>query len=222
MMNRKHPGTNLIYQFSLNDYIPKDHFLRLVDDLVDFGFVRDLVRKYYSDRGAPSVDPVVIFKMSLLGYFYGISSERRLAEECRYNLAFKWFLRYDIDEVPPDHSIFSKARTRYGKQAFEQFFAEIVRKCADAGLIDVTRIFVDATLLKANASRKSLSTRENPIELKQSPREYIESLWKENPTDGIDPDGGDPPDPPKPRRRKTNDVMVSKTDPDAALVYRPG
>ena len=101
MMDCKHPGTKLIYQFSLNDYIPKDHFLRLVDGLVDFSFVRDLVRKHYSDRGAPSVDPVVIFKMSLLGYFYGISSERRLAEECRYNLAFKWFLRYDIDEVPP-------------------------------------------------------------------------------------------------------------------------
>ena len=81
---------------------------------------------------------------------------------------------------------------------------------------------MDATLLKANASRKSLSTRENPIELKQSPREYIESLWKENPTDGLDPDGGNPPEPPKPGRRKTNEVMVSKSDPDAAVVYRPG
>jgi transposase len=140
------------------------------------------------------VDPVVIFKMSLLGYFYGISSERRLAEECKYNLAFKWFLHYDIDEIPPDHSIFSKARARYGKQAFEQFFAEIVRKCAEAGLIDGSRLFVDATLLKANASRKSLLPRDSLMELKQSPREYIESLWRENPTDGADSNDRDPPD----------------------------
>ncbi len=221
-MKSKHPGTKLVYQFSLDDYIPKDHFLRLVDELVDFGFVRELVKDFYSDRGAPSVDPVVIFKMSLLGYFYGISSERRLAEECRYNLAFKWFLHYDIDEIPPNHSIFSKARTRYGRQAFEQFFAEIVRKCADAELIDGSRIFVDATLLKANASRKSLSPRESLMELKQSPREYIESLWRDNPTDGLGPDDGNLPEPPKPGRKKTNEVIVSKTDPDAELVFRPG
>ena len=222
MMKCKHPGTKLIYTFSLDDYIPKDHFLRLVDELVDFSFVRDLVREFYSDRGAPSVDPVVIFKMSLLGYFYGISSERRLAEECRYNLAFKWFLHYDIDEIPPDHSIFSKARARYGKQAFEQFFSEIVRKCAEVGLIDGTRLFVDASLLKANASRRSLAPRDSLMELKQSPKEYIESLWRENPTDGPDSNDGDPPEPPKQRRRKTNEVMVSKTDPDAEVVYRPG
>ena len=222
MMDSKHHGTKMIYQFSLDDYIPKDHFLRLVEALVDFSFVRELVRSFYSDLGAPSVDPVVIFKMSLLGYFYGISSERRLAEECRYNLAFKWFLHYDIDEMSPDHSIFSKARSRYGRQAFEQFFAEIVRKCADAGLIDGERIFVDATLLKANASRKSLVTRDNSMELRQTPREYIESLWRENSTESPDSDNCSLPEQQKPRRRKTNEVMVSKTDPDAALVYRPG
>jgi len=224
MMESKRSGTKMVYQFSLEEYIPKDHFLRLVDSLVDFSFVRDLVRRFYSDRGAPSVDPVVIFKMSLLGYFYGISSERRLAEECRFNLAFKWFLHYDIDEIPPDHSIFSKARARYGKGAFEQFFAEIVRKCKDTGLIDGERIFMDATLLKASASRKSLISREKYMDLRQSPRQYIEALWRENPAEGNDPNdkgpggtgggtGG---------RQKTNEVVMSKTDPDAALVYRPG
>ena len=92
------------------------------DSEVDLSFVRNLVRGFYSDRGAPSVDPVVVFKIPLLGYFYGISSERRLPEECRYNLAFKWFLRYDIDEMTPDHSIFSKVRARFGMGTFEQFF----------------------------------------------------------------------------------------------------
>lgn len=224
MMDSKHPGTKMVYQFSLEEYIPKDHFLRLVDGLVDFSFVRDLVRRFYSDRGAPSVDPVVIFKMSLLGYFYGISSERRLAEECRFKLAFKWFLHYDIDEIPPDHSIFSKARARYGKEAFEQFFAEIVRKCKDTGLIDAERVLMDATLLKASASRKSLISREKYMDIRQSPREYIEALWRENPIEDNDPNDKDPggTESGTGGRKKTNEVVMSRTDPDAALVYRPG
>jgi len=82
MMDPEAPTFKMIYQFNLDSHIPEDHFLRLVESAVDFSFVRDLARGFYSDRGAPSADPVVIFKMSLLGYFYGISSERRLAEEC--------------------------------------------------------------------------------------------------------------------------------------------
>jgi len=189
--------------------------------------VRDLARGFYSDRGAPSVDPVVVFKMSLLGYFYGISSERRLAEECRYNLAFKWFLGYDIDEMTPDHSIFSKARARFGMGAFEQFFAEIVRKCRDKGLMDGDRVFLDATLVKANASRKSIVKRGQYLELKQTPREYLDALWRENPVEEDDPpdpkgQGGDGSPGGGSRKVKTNEAVVSRTDPDTSLVARRG
>ena len=130
--------------------------------------------------------------------------------------------------MPPDHSIFSKARARYGKEAFEQFFAEIVRRCNDAGLIDGERVFMDATLLKASASRKSLVSREKYIDLRQSPREYIEALWRENPIEDDDPgdkgpgEAGGGQDSKTGGRQKTNEVMMCKTDPDAALVYRPG
>lgn len=126
MMNHKPPAFKMVYQFNLDSRIPKDHFLHLVESAVDFSFIRDMVRGFYSDRGAPSIDPVVIFRMSLLGYFHGISSERRLAEECNCNLAFKWFLKYAIDEDTPDHSIFSKARARFGRDTYERFFAETV------------------------------------------------------------------------------------------------
>lgn len=225
MMDRKPPAFKMIYQFNLESRIPKDHFLRLVESAVDFSFVRDLVRRFYSDRGAPSVDPVVIFKMSLLGYFYGISSERRLAEECNYNLAFKWFLKYDIDEDTPDHSIFSKARARFGRETYEKFFAEIVRRCGEKGLIEGDRVFIDATLLKANASRKSIVRRGEYLELKQSPKEYLDAVWAENPVEGDEDNSSGPQDgcsTENGRKVRTNDAVVSKTDPDASLVARRG
>jgi transposase len=221
-MDPKPPAFKMIYQFNLDSHIPKDHFLRLVESVVDFSFVRDLARVFYSDRGAPSVDPVVIFKMSLLGYFYRRSSERRLAEECDYNLAFKWFLKYDIDEDTPDHSIFSKARARFGRDTYEKFFAEIVRKCGE-------KVFIDATLVKANASRKSIVKREQYLELKQSPKEYLDAVWAENRVeddkddDTAGPKGGGGEGPTGSGKRvRTNDTVVSKTDPDASLVTRRG
>lgn len=94
--------------------------------------------------------------MALLGYLYGITSERKLADECRLNLTFMWFLEYDIDEIPPNHSILSKARKRFGRATYEQFFKEIVKLCEEAGLVEGNKVFLDATLLKANASFDSL------------------------------------------------------------------
>ncbi|HCJ11135.1 MAG TPA: hypothetical protein DHW14_08255 [Clostridiales bacterium] len=93
--------TKWFYSFSLEERVPQDRLLRLVDKTIDLSFVRDLVKHTYSHTGAPSVDPVVVFKMALLGYLYGITSERRLAEEIRLNLAYMWFLGYDLDEQPP-------------------------------------------------------------------------------------------------------------------------
>lgn len=99
------------------------------------------------------MDPVVIFKMALLGYLYGMNKQRtKLAEEYRLNLAFMWFLGYDLDEMPPDHSILSKARARFGREVYEQFFRHVVRMCQEAGLVEGDKVFIDATLLQANAS----------------------------------------------------------------------
>jgi transposase len=100
MMGRKDFQGKWFYDFSLEERVPRTHFLRLVDRVVDFAFVRDLVRHTYSYTGTPSVDPVVVFKMALLGYLYGIISERRLAEKIRLNLAYLWFLGYDLAKLP--------------------------------------------------------------------------------------------------------------------------
>ena len=114
MMGRKDQQGKIFIMFNLEDRVPENHLLRKVKEVIDFSFVYDLARPFYSHTGAPSVDPVVIIKMALIGYFFGITSERKLAQDCRLNMAYLWFLGYDIDEMPPDHSILSKARKRFG------------------------------------------------------------------------------------------------------------
>jgi len=105
----------MFYNFSLSARVPQDHFLRKVAKVVDLGVVRKLVKPYYSYTGQPSIDPMVLFKTMLMGYFYGITSERRLAEEISLNMAYMWYLGCDLDESTPNHSIISKAPARYGK-----------------------------------------------------------------------------------------------------------
>ena len=92
--------------------MPEEHFLRRLDGLMDFSFIYQRVENLYSHRGRPSIDPVVIVKMLLLGYLYGIDSERRLEQEVRVNIAYRWFLGIDLDEPVPDHSTFSQLRRR--------------------------------------------------------------------------------------------------------------
>lgn len=226
-MGRKSVGYKIFYMFDIDKRVPEDHLLRQISRAVDFNFIYDLVQPYYSHTGAPSVDPVVVFKMALLGYLYGITSERKLAEECRLNIAFMWFLGYDIDETPPDHSILSKARSRFGRDVYEQFFRHVVMLCEKAGLIEGNRVFLDATLLKANASLDSIIER-RPYQELQTPEQYLDCVWAENKASKNPEDGGDNPSSPSGRnesrkgksKAKTNERLVSRTDPDAALVAR--
>jgi transposase len=117
VLGRKTFAPKLFYRFSLEERVPDDHLLRRVAATVDFAFVRRLTARFYSHTGQPGVDPVVLFKMALLGWLYGITSERRLADELRLNPALLWFVGYDPDERPPDHSVLSKARARFGVTA---------------------------------------------------------------------------------------------------------
>src|SRR6266508_2134118 len=159
MMGTKTPSSKLFYEFSLEERVPADHLLRRVGQAVDFSFVRRLTGRFYSHTGQPSVDPVVLFKMALLGYLYGIASERRLAAEIRLNLAYMWFLGYDLDETPPDHSVLSKARRRFGPTVYQAFFTEVVRQCERAGLVRGDTLYLDSTLVRANAALSSLGRR---------------------------------------------------------------
>lgn len=223
MMGSKDYQEKLFYGFSLTQRIPEDHLVRQLDRVIDLSFVRPLVAKYYSHTGQPSVDPVVLFKMMLLGYLYGITSERRLAEECSLNMAFMWYVGYDLDEPTPNHSVISKARARYGKEVFERFFQEILSICVRVGLVKGEKVFADSTLIRANASLKSIVSRAEAREVKYTPKEYVEKVFEENPVEegsGLVPEAEER----KSGGRKvkvSNQTHVSNTDPEAGIVARP-
>ena len=115
--------------------MPEDHILRKILKAVDFSFIRQLTREHYSHTGQPSIDPVVLFKMMLIGYLFNVASERKLAKEIQVNLAYRFFLGYDFDEATPNHSVLSKARRRFPLDVFAGFFAKVVQLCNNAGLL---------------------------------------------------------------------------------------
>jgi transposase len=144
----------LFYAFNLDDYVPQDHLLRAIDRCLDLSNLRSHLAKYYSHTGRPSIDPELMVRLLLVGYCYGIRSERRLCEEASLNLAYRWFCRLGLEDPVPDHSTFSK--NRHGRfrqsEAFRFIFDEIVRKCMSLGLVKGEGFAVDASVVSADAS----------------------------------------------------------------------
>lgn len=122
MQGSKKYEDKIYYNINLASMIPEDHLLKKLNKFVSFDFVRDKTKSYYSHTGKPSIDPVVLVKMLLIGYLFDIRSERKLVEEINLNLAYRWYIGYDLDEAILDHSIFSKARVRFGKKLFCDIF----------------------------------------------------------------------------------------------------
>lgn len=186
MMGQLPRMESLFYYFRLEDQIPEDHLLRLIDRYVDLSFVRDRLKNLYSWTGRPSIDPEVLLRLLLVGYLYGISSERRLLEEVRMHLAYRWFTRLGFEQEIPDHSTFSKNRHGRFRQSgvFREVFEEIVQRCLAAGLVQGQNLAVDGTIVGANASRQSRVPREQLKEvarLSRTVREYLAELEQVNP-----------------------------------------
>jgi len=144
------------YHINLEEKIPPDHVLRKIRNCIDFDFVSDEVKDTYGDKGNVSVPPPVILKMMLLLIFYNVRSERELVKTIPLRLDWLWFLGYDLDDEIPNHSVLSKARARWGVTAFKRFFERIVWQCVEAGLVDGSKLFVDASLIDADASNNSV------------------------------------------------------------------
>lgn len=106
----------LFYEFTIEDHVPADHLLRGIDRFVDLGDMRRHLAPFYSTTGRPSVDPELMIRMLIVGYAFGIRSERRLCEEVHLNLAYRWFCRLDLTDAVPDHSTFSKNRQVTGSE----------------------------------------------------------------------------------------------------------
>jgi len=144
------------YNVSLNKRIRKSHPLRKVAELIDFDFIYNEVKDVYGQNGNVSVPPPVILKMMLLLVFYNVRSERELMDTIPERLDWLWFLGYTLDDEIPNHSVLSKARARWGVYAFKTFFERIVWQCVEAGLVEGSKLFIDASLIDADASNNSV------------------------------------------------------------------
>src|SRR5271169_2081554 len=146
----------LFYGFSLERHVPDNHMLRKIDRFVDLSDLRAHLGPYYSDVGRPSIDPELLIRMLIVGYCFGIRSERRLCDEVHLNLAYRWFCRLGLDGDVPDHSTFSK--TRHGRfrevDLLRELFETVVRRCMAEGLVGGEGFAVDASLIVADAHRQ--------------------------------------------------------------------
>ena len=158
----------------LEDLVPKDHILRKIDKVVDFSMVDERTEGLYSDVGRPSIDPEVLIRMMVVGYLYGITSERRLCEEVKLNLAYRWFCGLSLEDKVADHSTFSKNRHgRFaGTDVIRELFYEVTRQAVKQGLVRGKHATVDATTVEANASMGSLEA----VEVGWSAQEYLKRV----------------------------------------------
>jgi transposase len=211
MMGHQTRSESLFYYFRVEDHIPENHLLRLIDRHVSFEFVRAKLRDSYSETGRPSIDPEVLLRILLLGYLYGIASERKLVEELRMHLAWRWFTGLSFDQEIPNHSTFSK--NRHGRfqesNLFQEMFERIVDQCIQAGLVQGEHMSVDGSFIPANANNESRIPREQlpeAAQVKRTVREYLAELEEQN---------GDGEPQPVHQQEK-----VSTTDPDATYASK--
>jgi transposase len=203
----------------IQDLVPKDHLLRKVNAAIDFSFIREKTRDLYcADNGRPCVDPVVLFKMLFLGYLFGIRSERRLVEEIKVNIAYRWFLGLKLTDPVPHHSTISQNRRRRfnGTDIFQEIFDEMVLFAIENEMIDGVELFSDSTFLKANANRGKYVKKE----VEGSTKAYVKELNK-----AIDEDRkmrGKKPLKKKESEEEKKEIRVSTTDPDSGYMVRDG
>jgi transposase len=210
----------LFYTFQLERHVASDHLLRQIDAILDLSGIRRAIQPYYSSTGRPSVDPELMIRMLLIGYAFGIRSERRLCAEVHLNLAYRWFCRLGLEGVVPDHSTFSK--NRHGRfresELFRLLFEDVVRSCMHTGLVGGEGFAIDANVIEADASRgrkvDGRPTRWPQDEQVTRPvREYLAALDDAMAAEAAkssledDPPPGNPPAEPK---------VTSLTDPAAA------
>src|SRR5262249_12920838 len=188
MMGRHSRSEALFYYFRLDDQVPENHLLRLIDKHISFDFVGQQLKDSYSETGRPSVDPQLLLRILLIGYLYGITSERKLVEELRMHLAWRWFTGLSFDQEVPHHSTFSK--NRHGRfqesKLFEQLFEHIVRQCFEVGLVQGKHLSVDGSFVEANAAKESRIPREQLAEAAQvhhTIRQYLRELEEQNPVE---------------------------------------
>lgn len=204
---------------NIEQLVPQDHLLRIIEDNFDFSFVRERMEPLYcKTNGRPAIDPVVLFKMLFIGYLYGIRSERQLEKEIQVNMAYRWFLNLSLTDKVPHHSTISQNRRRRfnGTDVFRQMFDDVVQYAYEQEYIDGKTLYTDSTHVKANANKKKF-TREL---VQKNTRTYLDELEQAVNEDRIK--HGKKPLPPKEELsdEPMKEIKVSTTDPDSGYMAR--
>jgi transposase len=204
---------------TIEQLVPKDHLLRKIDEAIDFSFIYEKVKSYYcEDNGRPPIDPVMLFKMMLVGYVYGVRSERQLEKEIQTNVAYRWFLGLGLTECVPHHSTISFNRHKRFKNTtvFQDIFDEIVLLAIKHRMVGGRVLYTDSTHLKANANKRKFVKERVQIET----HDYIEQLDQAIEEDRI-AHGKKPLKNPS-KEVEEREVKVSTTDKDSGYMYREG
>jgi transposase len=225
MMGRRTSGQGqFFYSFDLDRMVPPSHLVRQIDGVLDLNWVHKELSPYYSHTGRPSIDPVLMIRMLIVGYVFAIRSERRLCAEVQVNLAYRWFCQLGIEDKIPDHSAFSRARHERFREsdALRQVFEAVVAKCIAAGFVGGEAFSIDASLIKADVDKKKWVPGDQPVawpkaeEASRAVREYLAALDTAHQDDkngsGSNNDGG--------KRKPPKEVSL--TDPQATWVARKG
>ena len=209
MQGKKHYQDRLFSTVNLAAMIPKNHLLVRLDRVLDLSFIYKLTKDLYClENGRPSVDPVLFFRMQLIGYLYGIESDRQLCEEVHLNIAYRWFCRLNLEDEVPDHSSLTRIRDRFGVESYREIFEHIISELRKRGFIKARKVVVDASVVEADASLDSMMEREDADPQARELKTY-EKRYHDFKTG-------------KKFRRISNQTHVSQSDPDATLVSRQG
>ncbi len=174
----------LFYEFCLDEVVPDDHLVRQINSVLDLSWVHEELAPYYSLIGRPSIDPVLMIRMLIVGYAFAIRSERQICREVQVNLAYRWFCELGLEDGIPDHSVFSRARNERFRESdvFRRVFERVVASCIEAGLVGGEGFAVDATLIEADANRqrsipgKDWDRERDPDRASRAVKEYLATL----------------------------------------------
>jgi transposase len=229
MMGRREDSqVQFLYAFNLDKVVPPDHLVRQIDGVLDLSWVHKELAPYYSHTGRPSIDPVLMIRMLLVGYVFALRSERRLCSEVQVNLAYRWFCKLSVEDQIPDHSVFSRARHERFREsdALRRVFEGVVAMCIAAGFVGGEAFSIDASLIKADVNKQKRIPGDQPMnwpkagQASRAVREYLTALDAARSHDeNGDGDGGGSS---SGKSRSKPPKEVSVTDPQATWVARPG
>src|SRR6195256_2307473 len=229
MLGRQESGQGqFFYSFDLDKVVAPDHLVRQIDGLLDLSWVHNELAPFYSHTGRPSIDPVLMIRMLIVGYVFALRSERRLCAEVQVNLAYRWFCKLGIEDKIPDHSVFCRARNERFREsdALRRVFEGVVGTCIAAGMVGGEAFSIDASLIKADVDKKKRAPGDQPIawpkaeEASRAVREYLAILDAARNEESGDGDGGGSSGDGGSRRKPPKEVSL--TDPQATWVARPG